>query len=161
MAEDDLTKAIQRLEVLFGKPSEATLGAAVFQSQSALSVSQLDDFAKAQYQHFAGAAWESFGEENWNKTWKLLYRRPKSSPLDILGELNQIEDSATNLAASQLTENHDEPSGAQEALKGVFDSDFIQEVSIYSIGDSEAITGVLIAGILDTGTGVALVFNMD
>jgi hypothetical protein len=161
MPGDDLTKALQRLEELFGKPSQATLGAAVFLSESTLSVSQLDEFAKSRYQYFAGAAWESFGEENWNKTWKQLYRRPKSSPPDILSELNQIEDSATNLAASQLTENHDDPSGAQESLKGVFDSDFIKEVSIYSIGDSEAITGVLIAGILDTGIGVALVFLMD
>lgn len=161
MAQDDLTKAVQRLEQLFGKPSESTLGTAVFQSESTLSVEQLDGFSRSSYQHFAGAAWEAFGQENWTKPWRLLYRRSEDTAADILGELGRIEDSSTCLAASQLTENHDDPQGAQEALKGVFDSDFVQAVSIYRIGDSEAITGVLIAGLLTGGIGIALVFLMD
>lgn len=161
MSSDDLTKAIQGLESFFGKPSQKTLGAAVFQSDTAIGIEQLDEFAKSKYKYFAGDAWESLGEENWTKTWELVYRRADGVSGDILVELRDLKDAATALAASQLTENHDDPQGAEGALKGVFDSPQIHCVSIYRIGDSEAITGVLLAGILGSERGVAVVYLMD
>ncbi|MFM7931057.1 MAG: hypothetical protein ACKO9Q_25390, partial [Pirellula sp.] len=99
--------------------------------------------------------------ENWEQTWKLLYRRPLESKSEILEELKSLGDSSSELAGSQLTENHDDPSGAADGLKGVFDAPWIRCVSIYRIGDSEAITGVLMAGILPTENAIALIFLMD
>jgi hypothetical protein len=161
MCEDDLTKAVQRLEELFGKPSRNTLGASVFVSDSPVACKDLEAFAKSKYQHFVGDAWESIGPENWTATWELQYHRPEGVCGDILKELVDLEDPATSLAASQLTENHDDAQGAALGLQGVFDSPEIQDVSIYRIGDTEAITGVLVAGILRTGNAIALVFLMD
>jgi hypothetical protein len=161
MSGDDLAGAVKRLEEVFGGPSQNTLGAAVFQSDAVLTVDQMDEFAKSRYQHFAGPAWQSFGEENWTKTWGLVHRRDRGAVPGVLAELKELKDPATALAASQVTENHEDPAAAEKALEGVFDSSSIQDVSIYSIGDSEAITGVLIAGLLDSGHGIALVFLMD
>ena len=161
MSCDDLAKAVQRLEELFGKSSQNTLGAAVFQSDAAVSPDGLDEFSKSKYQYFAGDAWESLGQDNWLKTWARLYRRPAGDQGAILSELKELNDPATALAASQLTENHDDPQGAAQALQGVFDSPQVRDVSIYRIGDTEAITGVLLSGILETGFAIALVFLMD
>lgn len=161
MSEDDLTKAAQRLEELFGKPSQNTLGASVFLSDSTVACKDLEAFAKSKYQHFVGDAWESIGPENWTAKWERQYHRPEGMCGDILKELRDLEDPAASLAASQLTENHDDPQGAALGLQGVFDSPDIQDVSIYRIGDTDAITGVLVAGILRTGNAIALVFLMD
>ncbi|MFM8262798.1 MAG: hypothetical protein ACKN9S_11025 [Pirellula sp.] len=161
MTQDDASEAISKLVAVFGSPSQNTLGTGVFQSDSQVDEAQLDAYAKSVYQHFVGPAWENFGPENWEQTWKLLYRRPLESKPEILEELKSLGDSSSELAGSQLTENHDDPSGAADGLKGVFDAPWIRCVSIYRIGDSEAITGVLMAGILPTENAIALIFLMD
>ena len=114
MSCDDLAKAVQRLEELFGKSSQNTLGAAVFQSDAAVSPDGLDEISKSKYQYFAGDAWESLGQDNWLKTWARLYRRPAGDQGAILSELKELNDPATALAASQLTENHDDPQGQRK-----------------------------------------------
>jgi len=161
MTQDDSAKALERLEEVFGKPSKATLGSAVFTSSEIIDGQKLDDFAQKSYKHFVGEAWETIGEANWTKLWSRLYRRADGKESGILSELKDLSDSATSLAASQVTENHDDPTAAEQALQMVFDSSAIRDVSIYRIGDSEAISGVLIAGILGSGTAVALVYLMD
>jgi hypothetical protein len=161
MSSDDLSIAVSKLTEAFGGPSEETLGAAVFVSESKVDLSTLDQFAKSVYEHFVGNAWENFGPDNWNKTWQMLYRRGAGASPEILEELKSLGDPSTELAASQLTENHDDPEKASEGLKAVFDSPSAQSVSIYKIGDSEAITGVLLACLLPTEHAVALVFLMD
>jgi hypothetical protein len=161
MSSDDLTTAIGRLTETFGGPSQNTLGSGVFLSETNLDSAKLDDYAKSMYQHFVGKAWEQIGAENWDKTWQILYRRPAESKTGILKELQSLGDAATELAASQLTENHDDPEGAAGAIVGVFDSPSISCVSVYRIGDTEAITGVLLAGLLTTERAIALVFLMD
>jgi hypothetical protein len=161
MSAEDLTTAISNLTEVFGSASENTLGSAVFQSDTQVDLETLDDYARSVYQHFVGKAWEDFGPANWNKTWQMLYRRPEGSKGSILEELKSLGDATTELAASQVTENHDDPTAAAQGLKGVFDAPWIRCVSIYRIGDSEAITGVLIAGLLPTKNAIALIFLMD
>ncbi|MFN9347168.1 MAG: hypothetical protein ACK6DQ_11270 [Planctomycetota bacterium] len=161
MSSDDLTRAVAKLTEVFGSASQNTLGSAVFQSDSKVDLETLDNYAKSVYQHFVGKAWEDFGPENWNKTWQMLYRRPEGSTGSILEELKSLGDAATELAASQVTENHDDPTAATQGLTGVFDSPSLTSVSVYRIGDSEAITGVLLAGLMPTENAIALVFLMD
>lgn len=161
MSSEDLTKAISKLTEVFGGASQNTLGSAVFESDTKVGLETLDDYANSVYQHFVGKAWEDFGPENWNKTWKMLYRRPQGSNGSILEELKSLGDASTELAASQVTENHDDPTTAAHGLTGVFDSPSLACVSVYRIGDSEAITGVLMAGLLPTEYAVALIFLMD
>ncbi|MFN5917977.1 MAG: hypothetical protein ACK48K_14555 [Planctomycetota bacterium] len=160
MSSDDLTRAVAKLTEVFGSASQNTLGSAVFQSDSKVDLETLDNYAKSVYQHFVGKAWD-FGPENWNKTWQMLYRRPEGSTGSILEELKSLGDAATELAASQVTENHDDPTAATQGLTGVFDSPSLTSVSVYRIGDSEAITGVLVAGLMPTENAIALVFLMD
>ena len=113
------------------------------------------------YRYFVGHAWEEFGEENWTKTWAESYLRPSGKHPGILQEMAQLKEHPIALAASQVTENHDDPKGASEALSDVFDAASICEVRLYNIGDTEAITGVLIAALSSSGRGIALVFLMD
>lgn len=161
MSSEDLTRAVAKLTEVFGSASQNTLGSAVFQSDSKVDLETLDDYAKSVYQHFVGKAWEDFGSENWNKTWQMLYRRPVGAAGNILEELKSLGDAATELAASQVTENHDDPTVAAQGLTGVFDSPSLSSVSVYRIGDSEAITGVLLAGLMPIEKAIALVFLMD
>lgn len=161
MTSEDLTRAVAKLTEVFGSASQNTLGSAVFQSDSKVDLETLDDYAKSVYQHFVGKAWEDFGSENWNKTWQMLYRRPVGSAGNILEELKSLGDAATELAASQVTENHDDPTAAAQGLTGVFDSPSLSSVSVYRIGDSEAITGVLLAGLMPIEKAIAMVFLMD
>lgn len=188
MAPDTLKNALEELKALFGGPSQVTLGAAVFcdpikevvrggssstenkpdvpladQPQSEVSLcsdEQLESYAKRRYEYFAGDAWENFGAENWLATWNRVYQRDSQQGGEILDELKKIEEPATNLAASQLTENHDEPDRARDALSQVFDSEEILKLHLYQVGDTEAITGVLIAAV-SAQDAIALVFLMD
>lgn len=161
MPKDDLEIAVQRLLKTFGEPSQNTLGTSVFQSESPLEGDALEAFARASYKHFIGDAWDSIGEENWTKNWNCVFRRPADGPADIMAELDSLSDSAAALAASQLTENHSDPDQARSSLQAVFDAEGTRNVAIYRVGDTDAITGVLIAGILASGTAVAVVFLMD
>lgn len=120
----------------------------------------LESYAKGRYEFFAGDAWENFGAENWLATWNRVYQRVAEPGGKILEELKAIDESATNLAASQLTENHDEPGRARDALVKVFDNEEILKLHLYQIGDTEAITGVLIAA-ASSEELIALVFLMD
>lgn len=182
MASEAMKAALEELKALFGEPSQITIGAAVFcapvsevSAQSkrnsatdsdlnkvaeACTDEQLEAYAKERYEYFAGEAWTNFGAENWLKTWSRVYQRGSQNSSKILDELQGIAEPATNLAASQLTENHDEPERARKALTQVFDSEEILRLHLYQIGDTEAITGVLIAA-LTTQEAIALIFLMD
>ena len=179
MASESFQNAIETLTSLFGPPSQTTLGAAVFtttatlpaQALSPAQVSthekpsgacdeQLEAFAKSKYEYFAGNAWNNFGPEHWIATWARHYERREKAQADILDELAEIQEPATNLAASQITENHDQPDAARAALQEVFNADEIHTLHLYQIGDTEAITGVLIAA-ATADLYIALVFMMD
>jgi hypothetical protein len=173
MASESFQKAIDKLTSLFGAPSQTTIGAAVFTTTQQNTVQapstsqgsqtcdeQLEAFAKDKYEYFAGNAWKNFGPEQWLATWTRLYERKEHAQADILKELEQIQEPATNLAASQVTENHDQPDAAREALQKAFDSEEVQTLQLYQIGDTEAITGVLIAA-ATADLYIALVFLMD
>lgn len=187
MASDTLKASLEELKALFGEPSQVTLGAAVFCDPIAevvqggassteekpgpqtgnpevevplCSDEQLESYAKGRYEYFAGDAWANFGAENWLATWNRVYQRVSRQGAKILDELKDIEEPSTNLAASQLTENHDEPDRARDALAQVFDSEEILKLHLYQVGDTEAITGVLIAAV-SAQDAIALVFLMD
>lgn len=154
-------EAVEQLISVFGGQSQNTLGASVFQSSSSTTSAELENFARSCYKHFAGKSWGAFGEENWSKPWALLFHRASGTAPNILQEIDSLSDPATALAGSQLTENHDSPADAAKALQGVFDSADIQDLRIYRAGDSEAITGLLIAATSKSHQAVVLVFLMD
>jgi hypothetical protein len=154
-------ESVNRLIRVFGGESESTLGASVFQSPSRITSAELESFAFLCYKHFVGKSWEAFGEENWSRPWALLQQRPHGSVPNILQEISSLSDPATALAASQLTENHDSPVEAAEALQAVFDSPEIQELRLYRAGDSEAITGLAIVALNQSNGAMVLVFLMD
>jgi hypothetical protein len=173
MASESFQKALETLTILFGAPSQTTLGAAVFtttptntakastpEQSSQTCDEQLEAFAKSKYEYFAGNAWNNFGPEHWLATWARLYERKEHAQADVLKELEQIQEPATNLAASQVTENHDQPDAARDALQGVFNAAVIHTLHVYQIGDTEAITGVLIAAATED-LYIALVYLMD
>ncbi len=161
---DNWDESVDRLIRVFGGESASTLGAAVFQSPSSVSSAELEPFAFSCYKHFVGKSWEAFGEENWSRSWALLHQRASDTPPKIMQELAGISDPsdpATSLAASQLTENHDSPSDAAQALESVFNAPEIQELRFYRAGDSDAITGLVIAARTASNQAITLVFLMD
>ncbi len=179
MASESFQKAIETLTSLFGPPTQTTLGAAVFTTTTSIHAQapcpaqtstpeqtadacdeQLETFAKSKYEYFAGNAWNNLGPEHWLATWARRYERKEKAKADILKELGDVQEPATNLAASQITENHDQPDAARAALQGVFNADEIHTLHLYQIGDTEAITGVLIAA-ATADLYIALVFMMD
>lgn len=161
MANNRWDESVDRLILAFGGESVSTLGAAVFHSPSSLSSAELEPFVFSCYKHFVGKSWEAFGEENWSRPWALVYQRLHGTSPNILFEIASVSDPATALAASQLTENHDSPVEAAEALQGVFDSPEIHELRVYRAGDSEAITGLAIVALNQSSGAIALVFLMD
>lgn len=159
--ENSWEKTVERLVDVFGGESQSTLGSAVFRSPDVLPTSELESFSFSSYKSFVGKSWQAFGEENWSKPWLLLFERPQEANRNLLQEIASVNDPATALAGSQLTENHDSPTEAIESLKAVFDSDSIQELRIYRVGDSEAITGILIAALTKDNQPIVLLFLMD
>lgn len=158
---NDWDESVNRLIRTFGGESQSTLGAAVFQSPSKLFSGDLEAFAFSSYKHFVGKAWNTFGEENWSRPWGLLYQRTGDTPPNILQELESVSDPTAALAASQLTESHDNPSDAAQALGAVFNAPAIQQLRFYRAGDSEAITGLVIVALAESDRATALVFLMD
>jgi hypothetical protein len=72
-----------------------------------------------------------------------------------------IKDGKANLCASQLLDNVDDPTNARAALSLAFDSPQVQDLRVYSIGDGEALSGILVAGLHRKTDCIFLVYLMD
>ena len=62
------------LEAVYGAPSQAGFGSAVFHDVVE-SADGLEDAARAKYKHFVGELWERWGAEAWMGPWKEVYVR--------------------------------------------------------------------------------------
>ena len=60
---------VMDLEAAYGPPSEEGFGAAVF-FETLAQDAELEEAAKAQYEHFVGKLWAQWGEEAWMTPWK-------------------------------------------------------------------------------------------
>lgn len=149
------------LVTLYGAPSQAGFGSAVFYDQIEPG-SDLEPVALHYYQHFVGELWEQYGESAWMNTWKQVYARTGGDTPDIVAELKAIADpAAAQFVPILLLADSDEYAQALQALAAVFNDPQITDLSVYAIGDGAAMSGLLLAGVRTTGEVTILVSLLD
>jgi len=140
------TAAVTALQAIYGQPSQAGFGSAVFDAAIAPATDP-ESVALRSYQYFVGDLWEQYGADAWMSTWKPIYRRPPGTPPDIVAELKAIADpAAANYIPILLLEDTEEQDKAQSALAAVFDDPQVTDLQVYAIGDGAAMSGLLVAG---------------
>ncbi len=149
------------LFTLYGAPSQAGFGSAVFYDQTEPG-SALEPVALYYYQHFVGPLWEQFGADVWMSAWKQVYGRPTGMQPDIVAELKAIADqkAAQYVPILLLTET-DEQARAQQALAKVFNHPQVNDLRVYAIGDGAALSGLLLAGCRIPGEITILISLLD
>lgn len=140
------TTPVSTLQTIYGQPNQAGFGSAVFHEVIEPGT-DLESVALRVYQHFVGNLWAQFGEAAWMGVWKRVYVRPEGIQPNIVLELKAIADPivAQFIPLLLLTET-DNHTKALQALSAVFDDPQINHLSVYAIGDSAALSGLLLAG---------------
>lgn len=150
-----------KLVTAYGPPSQAAFGSAVFYEPQ-FGDRDLAAAALAKYKYFVGDLWERYGEEAWMGPWRQVYTRPAGGARDIAAELRALDDPAAAQSASMILEGVDNAEQARAALAGAFDDAAVSDVAVFTLGDGEAMSGILVAGRrAATGEAVFLVFLLD
>ncbi len=153
--------AVKVLQTIYGQPSQAGFGSAVFDEQIELGT-DLESIALGYYQHFVGELWERFGADAWMGVWKQVYVRPPGIQPDIVTELRAISDwSAAQFVPILLLDETDNQAQARQALATVYDQPQVKELSVYTIGDGAAMSGLLLLGRHTTGKTTILISLLD
>ena len=148
------------LKKVYGPPSHAGFGSAVFFEPLA-SEADLEQAALRHYRYFVGDLWERYGEAAWMTPWQQVYARPPGAKADIVAELGAIADPTAKLSIPLLLEPGGDREAAQQALSKVYDAAAVTELSLYTLGDGAALSGLLLAGRRHNGEATFLVFLLD
>lgn len=148
------------LEAAYGGPSQAAFGSAVFFEQVERS-EELEKAALDKYKYFVGELWERYGEGAWMGAWKEVYARPKGAKHDIVAELNGITDPDAALSVPMVLSVVENADAAKKALSTAYDGDTVLNLKVYNLGDSAAMSGLLVAGRRSNGEATFLVFLLD
>ena len=153
--------AVTALASVYGPPSQAGFGSAVF--HVVVPPSQpLAEAALAQYRFFVGPLWERFGEAAWLGPWREVYARAPATAANLVTELRAIADPTAQLAIPCLLEPGEQAAAAGPALAGAFDDPAVTELRVFTLGDGGAMSGLLIAGRrAATGEATFLLWLMD
>jgi len=154
------TDANLHLQAIYGSPSQAGFGSAVFCERVARA-EDLGAAALKQYRHFVGAHWERFGEEAWMSGWQQIYVRQADDRRGILTELRGLTDREARSSVELLLDNIDDAAAGQKALSAVYDDPTVETLQVYTLGDGAAMSGLLIAGRDRGGDATFLVFLLD
>jgi hypothetical protein len=150
---------VTALQAVYGAPSQAAFGSAVFFETTA---NDLEQAALAKYRYFVGELWERYGEAAWLGPWHKVYTRPPRAKADIVAELRGITDQAAQLSVPMILDAVQDADQAHVALSAAFDDPTVTELTVYIIGDGAAMSGLLIAARrAATGESTFLVFLMD
>lgn len=158
-----MSETISRLQEIYGGPEVRGLGSGVIEIPLD-DESRFESTAKERYRVFCGEIWERFGPENWMGQWAEVYRRPVAkggSAAAIESELRGLEDHPASMAGSLMLDNIDDADAAKETLKRVFDDPAIRRLSIYRLGDGEAIFGIMIAALAGSPGRMTMLITMS
>lgn len=156
-----LSETVAVLQAIYGQPSQAGFGSAVF-DEVIEPGSDLEPVALKYYQHFVGELWERYGEAAWMSSWKRVYGRPDGMQPDVVAELRAIADPAiANYVPILLLADTDDHAKAQQALATVFNDPQVTNLSVYEIGDGAAMSGLLLAGCRANGGSIILLSLLD
>lgn len=159
-SEESKPQYVVDLEESYGPPSEEGFGAAVFFIADATD-DDLEELALAQYKHFVGELWERWGEEAWMTPWKQVYTRKKGTKPDVAKELRGIEDFDAKMAVPLVLEIMEDPDKANEALAAAYNDPAVADLRAYTIGDGNAMSGLLLVGRRENGEATVLTVLMD
>lgn len=152
--------AVAALEPVFGGPSEAGFGSAVFWEPR--DEDGLEGVGRRVYERFVGRNWERFGADTWMATFARVHRRDPDGARDVVAELGAIEDAGARRAVRVFLDGLEDPAAGAAALHAAFDADDVSELEVYRIGDGEALSGLLLVGAATAPEGVCVVaFLMD
>lgn len=150
---------MKALQDVFGGPSSNGFGNASFVVPAATEA-QLDALALARYQDFVGAAW-SKREDAWRAGFREVYRRPAAGDGGIEAALHAIPEPGLRGVAGGVIDDHEDPAAARAAMVGVFDAPDVRALRIYALGDGEAMSGIEVAALRDSGEAVFLLVLLD
>jgi heat shock protein HslJ len=151
---------VTALEAAYGALSQAGFGSAVFY-EPVKTADGLDQAALAKYRFFVGDLWDRYGEAAWMGPWKRVYTRPADGTPDIVAELRGMGDRQARLSASMVLDEVEDAETARAALAAAFNDPAVSELAVYTLGDGEAMSGILVAGRRDDGASLFLVFLLD
>ena len=148
---------VSALEAVFGPPSQAGFGSAVFYTQSE-AAGGLEGAAKEAYQHFTGDLWERYGAGAWLRSWQQVYTRPPAAQHAVVAELRRLDDRSAWKSAGVLLHDVEDPQAADSAA---FGDTAVTDLAIYKIGDGNALAGLLLAAQRGAGETMLPVFLLD
>jgi hypothetical protein len=157
---EDKPAYVTDLEAAYGPPSQAAFGSAVFYEQKAAAGS-LEQAVLGKYKYFVGELWERYGEVAWMGPWKEVYARKPGATRDIIAELQGITDRDAQLSVPMILDAVKDADKARQALSAAYDDAAVADLAVYNLGDSGAMSGLLVAGRRDTGEATFLVFLLD
>lgn len=152
--------AVTVLQEIYGAPSQAGFGSAVFSDRLAPDTS-LNAAALQYYRYFVGDRWAQFGEQAWLARWRLVYTRPAAAVPNIVAELQNLADAEALRSTDLILEFIPDPVAGKQALAAVYDDPAVQQLMVYTVGDGAAMSGLLIAGETNEGIAIALIVLLD
>jgi len=154
------SEAVVNLQALYGPPSQAGFGSAVFRDRVERA-EDLEAAALKHYRYFLGKTWEQFGEEVWMGPWQRVYQRQAADRRDIVTELRRITDPVAQSSVTMVLDAIADPEAGRQALAAVYDDAEMDTLMVYTLGDGAALSGLLIAGRDRQGETILLVFLLD
>lgn len=152
---------VQDLVAVFGGESDDAFGSAVFRT-TVVADEDLETVAKGIYRTFVGEAWTRAGDRGWLGSWAKVATRSSGTSPGTLELLRSIADPQIRSAADVLVDGGTDPAAARAALTGAFDRPAVSDLAVFSIGDGEAMSGLIISAREDlAGNVVSLAFLMD
>jgi hypothetical protein len=148
------------LQSIYGAPSQAGLGSAVFY-KSAVEPQELEAIALKTYHYFVGDLWERWGEAAWMTPWQVVYQRPTEAEPQIVVELESISDANTASSVCLLLTSPEDPTATRNAMAAVYDAATVTDLMVYTIGDGAAMSGLLLGGRREWGDVTFLIFLLD
>ena len=154
------TPIIEALEKVYGKPNSTGFGSAVFYDESKQNAN-LASIALDVYKLFMGKKWNAETESTWMSTWKLVYERSPGIAANILSELNNINDADAKRSVPLLTELVENAEQGKLALAAAYNHPDISQVQVFSVGDGEAMSGLLLCGLFNDHSACSVICLMD
>ena len=134
-----------RLQSLLGPCEPVGMGDALCREPLASDAS-LDEWARAKSLVLANKNREVFEPQMWLANFHEVARRPARTEGRIIDELLARKGDNFELVVENFLTNRDDAADLRTALTAVFDGPHMAEVVVYSMGDGEALNGLLIVG---------------
>jgi hypothetical protein len=149
------------LENVYGKASAAGFGSAVFH-EAVAATTPTDAFALKHYQAFLGPKWDAAASESpWMIAWRPVYQRQDDGKRDILTELAGISDHEAKTSVTLLTELIENADAGRQAISQAFNHEDVSKLFVFTVGDGEAMSGIMVSAFYTDGYACSLIVLMD